>query len=105
LLAFSANREQGSPSEDCDSQCEFPIGVLSLLWNSLFPRMASRDEQPEVIENEDLQHMADEGNPDAQFNYARLLELGERLPMGKSRAAHYHKLSADQGGTIRRAQL
>jgi TPR repeat protein len=50
-----------------------------------------------------LQQQADQGDPQAQFNYRILLARGEGVSMNKLHAAHYFKLSADQGNA--QAQL
>jgi TPR repeat protein len=46
---------------------------------------------------------ADQGHTIAQFNYAFLLEKGDRIAMDKSLAAHYYKLSVDQESLLAQA--
>jgi TPR repeat protein len=40
---------------------------------------------------------SDEGLADPQFEYGVLLSHGSGIPMNKTLAVHYFKLSADQG--------
>jgi TPR repeat protein len=46
---------------------------------------------------EHLRRGAEAGEAKAQYDYARLLEIGDAVPRDQSRAAHYYKLAADQG--------
>jgi TPR repeat protein len=46
----------------------------------------------------------DQGHASAQFNYAPLLDKGDRIAMNKALAAHSSKLSVDQGTTLVQAR-
>jgi TPR repeat protein len=44
-----------------------------------------------------LRNAADQGDASAQCKYGWCLQNGDGVPMDKTLAVHYYKLSADQG--------